>query len=53
MNRHHRARLVRVVDTLNRELGWLLEPLFAVACGAALAMLCVEFIDAAIRLGRL
>lgn len=49
MNRHRRARYWRFIDTLNRELGWLIEPLFAVACGAALALLLVAFIDAAIR----
>lgn len=53
MNRHRRARYWRLIDTLNRELGWLIEPLFAVTLGAAVAWLLVAFIDAAIRIGRL
>ena len=53
MNRHRRARFVRAIDFLNREFGWLLEPLFAVAIGGALALLLTAFIDAAIRAARL
>lgn len=43
---------MRIIDFLNREFGWLVSPLFAVAFGGALALLLVVFIDFALRTSR-